>query len=65
MTAEVVPFPKARAFTKLSVNSFNYELLGPAGFDAVGALIARCGCYQLRFGALDAAVAAVSRLLAA
>jgi HprK-related kinase A len=65
LTAEVEPFPKARAFTKLSVNSFNYELLGPAGFDTVGALISRCGCYQLRFGELDAAIAAISRLLAA
>jgi HprK-related kinase A len=64
-TAEVEPFPKARAFTKLSVNSFNYELLGPAGFDAVGALVTRCDCYQLRFGDLDAAIAAVSGLLAA
>lgn len=63
-TAEVEPFPKARAFTKLSVNSFNYELLGPAGFDAVGAIISRCDCYQLRFGELDAAIGAISRLLA-
>jgi HprK-related kinase A len=64
IAAEVEPFPKARAFAKLSVNSFNYELLGPAGFDAVGALIAACGCYQLRFGELDSGVAAISRLLA-
>jgi HprK-related kinase A len=64
LQAELQAFPKARAFTKLSVNSFNYELLGPAGFDAVGALIARCGCYQLRFGDLDAAIAAISGLLA-
>ena len=63
-TAEIEPFPKARAFTKLSVNSFNYELLGPAGFDAVGRLIAACGCYQLRFGELDAAIGAISGLLA-
>ena len=63
-TAEVEPFPKARAFTRLSVNSFNYEVLGPAGFDAVGALIAACGCYELRFGDLDAAIGEISRLLA-
>jgi HprK-related kinase A len=64
LAAELESFPKARAFTKLSVNSFNYELLGPAGFDAVGTLISRCGCYQLRFGDLDAAIAAISHLLA-
>jgi HprK-related kinase A len=57
--------PKARAFAKLSVNSFNYELLGPAGFDAVGAIISRCDCYRLRFGDLDAAIAEITRLLGA
>jgi HprK-related kinase A len=65
VTAEVEPFPKARAFTKLSVNSFNYEVLGPAGFDAVGTLISSCGCYHLRFGDLDSGVAAISHLLSA
>jgi HprK-related kinase A len=61
--AEVEPFPKARAFAKLSVNSFNYELLGPAGFDAVGSLVARSACFRLRFGDLDAAIAEIGRLL--
>jgi HprK-related kinase A len=61
--AELEPFPKARAFAKLSVNSFNYELLGPAGFDAVGALISRSACYRLRFGDLDAAIARIKGLL--
>jgi HprK-related kinase A len=63
--AELQAFPKARAFAKLSVNSFNYELLGPAGFDAVGALISRCDCYQLRFGDLDAAIDAILGLVSA
>ena len=63
VAAEAEPFPKARAFAKLSVNSFNYELLGPAGFDAVGAIVSRCDCYQLRFGDLDAAIAEIGRLL--
>jgi hypothetical protein len=62
-TAQAECFPKARAFAKLSVNSFNYELLGPAGFDAVGALITRCDCYRLAFGDLDAAIAEIGRLL--
>jgi HprK-related kinase A len=60
---EVEPAPKARAFAQLSVNAFNYELLGPAGFDAVGAIVSRCGCYQLRFGDLDAAIEQIGRLL--
>lgn len=63
-TAEVEAVPKARAFTQLSVNSFNYEVLGPAGFDTVGAIVSRCGCYRLRFGDLDAAIREIGRLLA-
>jgi HprK-related kinase A len=60
---ELAAVPKARAFAQLSVNAFNYELLGPAGFDAVGSIVARCDCYQLRFGDLEAAIAEIGRLL--
>lgn len=61
--AAAEPYPKSRAFAKLSVNAFNYELLGPEGFDAVGAVVARCACYQLRFGDLDAAIDEIARRL--
>jgi HprK-related kinase A len=61
MTLE--PMPRARAFAKLSVNSFNYEVLGPAGFDAVGRLIEGADCYQLVYGDLADAVPAIGRLL--
>jgi hypothetical protein len=58
------PMPRARAFTKLAVNSFNYELLGAAAFEAVGRLIAGCDCYRLTYGNLADAVAALDGLVA-
>jgi hypothetical protein len=60
---ELEPIARARAFAKLAVNSFNYEVLGPAAFEVVGRLIARCDCYRLRYGDLAEAVAAIEALL--
>lgn len=60
----VEPMPRARAFAKLSVNSFNYEVLGPDGFEAVGALVARCTVHRLSYGDVGAAVGALRELLA-
>jgi HprK-related kinase A len=57
------PIARARAFAKLAVNSFNYEVLGLAAFDAVGRLIARCECYRLGYGDLAAAMAVIGELL--
>ncbi len=55
--------PKSRAFAKLSVNAFNYELRGPAAFSAVAQLIDQCDCYQLGYSDLDDAIAAIDALL--
>lgn len=52
----------ARAFMQLAENSFNYNLLGAAGFDAMGRLIERCRCYQFSYSALDDAIAAFAAL---
>jgi HprK-related kinase A len=57
------PMPRAWAFAKLSVNSFNYEILGPAGFEAVGRVIAGADCYRLTYGDLAEAVPAIRKLL--
>ncbi len=57
------PIARARAFAKLAVNSFNYEVLGPVAFDAVGRLIARCECYRLSYGELAEAVSLIGELL--
>jgi len=53
----------ARAFVKLSSNSFNYPILGPDAFDAVGTLARRCPSFRLTFGDLHGAVDAIGQLL--
>jgi HprK-related kinase A len=55
---------KARAFAKLSSNAFNYDLLGPQAFEAVGGLIERCECWCMEYGQLDEALYEVDRLFA-
>ena len=56
------PVRKARAFGRLAVNSFNYEMLGPEGFDGVARLVAACPVYDLSYSDLDRAVAAIHEL---
>ncbi|HKO87469.1 MAG TPA: HprK-related kinase A [Burkholderiales bacterium] len=54
--------PPARCFAKLSTNSFNYEVLGPAGFRAVTRLVESTRGYSLRYSTLEEAVERVQRL---
>ena len=61
--AQLEALRPSRAFVKLSANSFNYAVLGPLAFDAVGGLVERCPSFRLTFGDLDAAVGAIGRLL--
>jgi len=58
------PEKPSRAFGRLAVNSFNYEMLGPAAFEAVTRLISTCRVYSLAYRDLDRAVAAIRELLA-
>ncbi len=60
---EIEPVPRARAFARLAVNSFNYEFLGPDAFDALGRVVAASACYEMRYGDLRRAVAAIAELL--
>lgn len=57
------PIDPAQAFSKLTVNSFNYELLGAPAFDAVAALVRTCVCRRLVFGNLDHAIDAIEALV--
>lgn len=57
------PIARARAFAKLAVNSFNYEVLGPVGFQAVARLIGRCECYRLSYGDLCDAMSSIETLV--
>jgi HprK-related kinase A len=43
---------KAAAFLRLAGNSFNYEIFGGRGFDALAALVRACDGYSLRYGSL-------------
>jgi HprK-related kinase A len=60
---ELHPVTKVRAFARLSQNSFNYEMLGPDGFDLVGGLVKNCSCYRLAYRDLNQAVEALARLV--
>lgn len=63
VAVEIEPLPRARAFARLAVNSFNYEFLGPDAFEALGALVAASDCYEMRYGDVRRAVAAIAQLL--
>ena len=56
--------PQEQAFARLAFNSFNYELLGSLGFEAVAEVIATSPAYELRYSQLDAAIAQITQLLA-
>lgn len=60
----VEPVMKSRAFAKLAVNSFNYEVLGRAGFDAVARLLDQSDCYRLIYSDLDRATETLTSMLA-
>jgi HprK-related kinase A len=53
---------KAQMFMYLAKNSFNYHVLGPQGFVALGRVIDRCACYHLTFNDLAGAVATIEDL---
>ncbi|MFO1196335.1 MAG: HprK-related kinase A [Burkholderiaceae bacterium] len=59
---ELDPVAQARAFMELAANSFNYEVMGPVGFDAVARLLERVRCYRLQYGRLEEAIDAIHRL---
>jgi len=60
---ELTTVRRSHAFARLAVNSFNFELLGPDGFDALARLIGQCGCYELRYRSLDRALGVLGELL--
>ena len=53
----------SRAFSRLSVNSFNYELLGPVSFGALTRMAERCTAYSLQYSDLDSAISAIDQLV--
>ncbi|UXH78751.1 HprK-related kinase A [Roseateles amylovorans] len=53
----LTPIERARAFMDLAEQSFNYDLHGQAGFQALGRLVNDCQCFQFEYSRLDEAVA--------
>ena len=59
----IEPERRSLAFSRLSVNAFNYEMLGPEAFEAVGRLVAACRAYRLAYADLDCAIETIRELL--
>jgi HprK-related kinase A len=54
--------PDSEAFLLLASNSFNYEVLGEAGFHAVAHLVRTCSCYKLVYSDFDDVISAMNDL---
>lgn len=54
---------RARTFMLIAEQSFNYDIHGSRGFDAVGALIDQSQCYQLAYSRLEDAERVFDNLL--
>lgn len=59
---QLSPRSRTESFILAAYHSFNYSLLGEAGFHAMQALISRTECYDLVYGDLDWAVKTVDDL---
>jgi len=59
---ELLSLPDSEAFMLLASNSFNYEVLGAAGFQAVTKLIKTCTCYKLVYSDFDEVIEAIQTL---
>ncbi|RZJ85222.1 MAG: HprK-related kinase A [Massilia sp.] len=53
----LTPLPKARLFTGMVDNAFNYAVLGAQGFEVLGRLVEDCSGYTFSYGRLDDAMA--------
>ena len=59
----LAPHSRARTFMLLAEQSFNYDIQGQSGFDAVTALIDSTQCYQFTYSSLDDAHQVFNNLL--
>lgn len=60
--ATLIARGKAASFMQLAENSFNQNVHGRRGFEALSDLIARCDCYDFSYSRLDDAIAIFSNL---
>ena len=59
------PHGKERTFMTLAEQSFNYDMHGMRGFEAMGRLVEQCECFRFNYGRLEDAAEAFERLAAA
>lgn len=50
------PIEKSAALARIIDNSFNYNVLGPSGFDAVTGLLMNCKCKEFSYSNIDEAI---------
>lgn len=60
--AQLTARPKAPMVVELARNSFNYGLLGPAGFQRMVQLVDACACHDFVYGELSDAMAVFDEL---
>ena len=58
----LVPTGKAQTFVHVADDAFNFSLLGRLGFEMLSAVVDACDCYELTYGDLGQAVAALTQL---
>ena len=63
-SAQLVPRSKANSMLELGRNSFNYMVLGRAGFEVLSKVIDASDCYDFQYGQLNDAVAVFDGLVA-
>lgn len=61
---ELVPHSRARTFMLIAEQSFNYDIQGQRGFEAIGNLVEQALCYQFTYSQLDDAERLFAQLLA-
>ncbi|MBS0555185.1 MAG: hypothetical protein JSS47_22090 [Proteobacteria bacterium] len=59
---QCTPVHRAQAAMRIGLNSFNYQALGPLGFQAAVALARRTAAFELVYGDLDDAIAHIETL---
>ena len=60
---KLVPHAKSLTFMLIAEQSFNYDILGARGFDAIGDLLDEVDCFQFSYSKLDDAEHVFSKLL--
>lgn len=61
----LAPLSRGRAFMRVAENGFNYSVMGPTGFDALGKVISQAESFDFSYSVLDEAIALFDGLAAA